>query len=336
MRSVAELSGKADVKLAGERWAERLASATFSQTVDGWATLVVHVVVTAKELEALKLSDYPATAELSWDQKALFRGNLVGVDVAGATQLALTYGDDLRLVGKRTADGFEKKTSLQDILKKIATAVEMRPRFLGSFDEILPSFPQSGQSQLDLLLALADQQGFFFVTRSVADEIVFFRPGQHVSEGKIDLETQAGTVSFSHSSEASFQRIAVRYFDDATQKPKESQLGADDLYGSIAAFTGNRDKRQWRTAQGDCQAHVTDASSYERAQSWLAAHFSKRAMSQERMVVRCHELVALPGDKLDLSKSPVPAVANGTYLVVGLTVDVRSAIPRATMTVARA
>lgn len=339
MRPVSELSGKAKVDLAGEKFDKRLVNAVFTQSVDSWATLTVTVAVTPKELETLKLSDYPASGAMAWAGRAMFRGNLVSVEVRGTSQIALTYGDDLRLVGKRTADSFGKKQSLEDTLRKVASAVEMRPRFLGDFSEVLPSFPQSGRSQLDLLTTLADSQGFFFVTRSVADEILFFRPGQQVATAGFDTEAQAGMVTFTQSGEASFDKIALRYFDANTHESMEAKLGSEALYGPIAVFTATsafRDKLKWKTAQGEFQTHVTDRSGYERAEAWLAAHFSKRALLQERVTVRCHEPVALPGDRLDVSKSPVPAVGNGAYLVTSLTVDVGSAVPRSTLTLARA
>jgi len=339
MRTVAELAGKAKVTLGGEKWESRLSGVHFSQQLDRWATLTAAVAATPVELEKMKLSDYPATAEFAWDGRALFRGSLVGVEVRGSSQIVLTYGDDLRLVGKRTADGFGKQQTLQDTLRKVASAVEMRPRFLGDFSEVLPSFPQGGLSQLDLLSSLADKHGFFFVTRSVADEIVFFRPGQQLASASFDAEAQAGSITFQQSGESSYDRIAIRYFDSKSLHTKEAKLGADELYGPIAAFTGSssfREKLGWKTSKGHFETHVTDRSGFERAQTWLSAHFSKKVMSQERVTVRCHEPVALPGDKLELTKCPVPNVANGAYLVVAIAVEVGSAIPRATLTVMRA
>jgi hypothetical protein len=339
MRASAELAGKAKVALSDDRWAKRLAGASFTQSVDGWSTMTVAVAMAPKELRDAKLADYPSTAELEWNSRALFRGNLVAGEVRGASQLVLTYGDDLRLVGKRTTDGFGKKQSLEELLRKLATGIGMRPRFLGSFAEELPSFPQGGRTQLDVLLALAEQQGFFFVTRSVSDEIVFFRPGEHVARVAIDASAQASSTVFGQSSEGSFERIALRYFDVASQAPKEASLGRDALYGPIAGYTESstfRDKFQWKASQGEFEAHVTERSGFERAPSWLSAHFSKRALLQERATVVCHEPVALPGDRLDLSKSSAPALADGAYLVTGLRVDVGASIPRGVLSLARA
>ncbi len=339
MRPLAELVGKTKVTLGGDKWESRLGGVHLTQALDSWATLTATVAATPAELEKMKVADYPATAELAWDGRALFRGSLVGVEVRGSSQVVLTYGDDLRLVGKRTADSFGKQQTLQDTLRKVASAVEMRPRFLGDFSEVLPSFPQSGLTQLDLLMSLADKHGFFFVTRSVADEIVFFRPGQQLASASFEVEAQAGTVNFQQSGEASYDRIAIRYFDSKSLESKEAKMGSDELYGSIAAFTGSssfREKLKWKTSKGQFETHVTDRSGFERAQSWLSAHFSKRVMSQERLTVRCHEPVALPGDKLNITKCPVPSISNGAYLVVAISIDVGSAIPNSTLTVMRA
>ena len=342
MCSSVELSGKAKVSLQGalgDRWSTRLSGATLAHQVDGWSTLTVAVALTPAELGDVKLADYPATAELSWDSRALFRGHLAASEIRGGSRLVLTYGDDLRLVGKRTTDAFGKKQSLEELLRKMASAVEMRPRFLGNFGEVLPSFPQSGRTQLELLSALADQHGFFFVTRSVSDEIVFFRPGESVSEARIDASMQSAETHIAQSSDGSFDRIALRYFDAGTQEPKEASLGRDVLYGPISGFTDKsvfREKLQWKTAKGEFEAHVTDPSGFERAQSWLASHFSKRALLQERVTLSCYEPVALPGDRVEVTKTETPAISDGMYLVTGLRVDVGAAIPRATLALARA
>jgi hypothetical protein len=333
-------SGKYTFEGLTEALQKRIVRAEFVSSLDEVSQLAIVVALDGESTKKLVPRDFPSEVTFRWQERGLFKGNLVGVRVKGQSQLELIYQDGLSRAKKTHVNQNVSELTLRQCLEKLCAGVGLSPDFKGSFSDTLPAMNLSGASFFEHLAALATHYGFYFVNRSFAGQMLFVRVGSFVKEIALDAKTAAlGNIQHTQASQGIYGSATFRHFDPGALGGKDKTVAQDTLYSDLGAFKehgGFRERSRWTSAQGTYETHVSQSHHFDSGEALVRGQMAKHVMGQEGLTLVAFEPLGLPGDKLAVKGLPTSAVEDGSYLIQSTTISIQTAIPRMELTAIRA
>lgn len=319
-------------------WQERIASAFWESELDRSDSFRVRICLTGTESNRIKPADLPTQMKLEWKGVQLFRGGLIGHETLTPTTVELIYRDSLfkleRIVDGSHLSGHTLESAIREILKR----TELDLRFFGDFSEKVPALFLGGRSLYDNLIALADKAGFFFYLHGPSGVLQVLRAHSHSAKASLDFASQGLRLFSDVRSDQTYRSVQTRFFRDQDLSAQTQTFRGQEIYQGLQHLIerpGYRSKQDWPFSMGESESHAQNSAEFNDSERRVRQMLEKRAMLQEKTVIRTMTPVGLPGTQIDLKNSPGDLMYDGCYLVQRCVVEFLSNQPHMDMTLIR-
>lgn len=330
---------KVEIDIGKGDWTKRLGTAELFAALDESSRFTVTVALSPKEIAELPLSSVPKSANLTWNQKTMFRGHLSAMNILDGTCLLLEFSDELHLAKRISENEFFKQQTLHDILGKISGWLQVEASFSGDFGVVVPAFSVADRSIFDLITELSSNYGFFFFRSPSSSRISFLKLDRSYDQKTLKLGESVFGKSFQAHADSGFESVEVSAFDPGSASSKKREISGRTLYAPAAHFTqhsGYQVKASWPLAKGRFGTHAANISSFRGIDALFQQRLSKGLMGQEKRYAIAFEPVVLPGDCVEFGGRGILKVHEGAFLVSSVHLSVGAAIPRMEITAIRA
>jgi len=295
------------------------------------SSLRVSFVHPGKSFSEWKTSSMPKEASLHWQDRLIFEGETVSFESHGLAKTTVIFHDPLSHTKKFADDGVVQNEQLSDCLKKLTKRCALSMEMIGPFTDKIAAFYFGGRTVLENLQLLADQYGFHFIFRPSTKKLTFIRVGHHIAKAKLSDAKSVTMIDSVLSVEQSYSEIHFRIFDSGSMASKDRKFSKQQFYQPLQSMTEHssyREKSGWKTAAGTLEVHTTSMHEFETAEHRISHQLSKHLLEQDALRLQLINPLCLPGDQLEVEKSPRKEMDHGNYLSFSCHVDIASNLPR--------
>ena len=168
--------------------------------------------------------DYPATVEIKWQGKILFKGHLHGFTRVGVNGVSLRYMDSMYKLQRFESNSLLKDCTLQEGIDSLAKLAGLTTRFHGGFSDPLPSLYLGGKTAFQHLRDLSESYGFFFYAHAPSEVLHLYRLGAETQTMELQWKQDVAQFGVDVRSDLLVSGVDHRFFDPGAQAGQSKTL----------------------------------------------------------------------------------------------------------------